>query len=213
MIPSTSRPLLLGAALLASVSAARADFSGAFDLGAPGVYDLVSGQTIDLGAWSVEFLTDHESGTGSISTVSAPDSFTLSASVYGAGAAVSVSYDGFTSAGTVNFSAAGPHYQNLNEILRVYLDEDLQSSTDLNYTIDVQPGQVLAITLWAVGFNITSNGGIPSVDHFQADSSVEISNFTFTPAPSSPIPEPASAAALFGAFALSAGALRRRRRA
>ncbi len=211
------RFLFLGAALLAGVTALRADFSGDYDVGAAGSYSLVSGETTGFGAWSAMLTTGGSGGSGSVTTNSAPNSLTFSATgnmELGTGS-VAFTHDGFASAGTVSFSfslgGSGP--------FSVTLDNVAQTPVGSIYSFEVGAGQVMAFNvsatgtmgMWVpMGFDpITMAPTMMFMPGFPQTQTVTLSDFS---GPVSAIPEPASAAALAGFALLGLAASRRRPR-
>lgn len=75
--PRVIRPLVLGFALAATAIALRADFSGFYDVGAPGAYDLVNNSTTAFGHWQASATFSGPGSSGNLDTRSAPASLTL----------------------------------------------------------------------------------------------------------------------------------------
>lgn len=210
------RSLLLAASLpFAAVSALRADFSGAYDAGAPASYNLVSGASTGIGVWTGLLTTSGTGGSGTVNTGSAPDSLSLSVTgnpEQGNGT-LRFSAPSFTAAGTVSFDFTGS--------LTVLLDNQTQAATGSSYSFAVEAGQTLAFQISATGtsgYMMMMPGGIDPITMmptyiytwmpgYPGMGSATISNFV---APAA-IPEPSAFAALAGGLVLAGVAFRRRR--
>lgn len=209
-----SPSLLLGLAL-AATSILRADFSGAYDVGTPGAYNLVSGATTAFGQWEALGTTTTLNSKSKVDTSSAPASIILTATgensktnpaVAAGTATTNFTFDSFVTGGQVSFSFAR---SGNGGGFAVLLDDVPQTAaTASTYSFGVTPGQTLT-------FRVNATGTAPTFDFFSGtattgivNSIVTISNFV-TP---SAIPEPSSCAALAGAAFLGLAVSRRRTR-
>lgn len=210
------RSLLVLAGLVLSAASLRADFSGAYDTGAAGAYNLVNGASTGFGAWTGLLSTGGTGGSGSVNTNSAPGSLTLSATgnaEMGMGTLL-FSAPSFAEAGVVSFDFSGS--------LSVLLDGQAQAATGSSYSFAVETGQTLAFQISAMGtqgFMMMMPGGIDPImmtpimtptwfPGSPMSNTATIFNFS---APAA-VPEPSAFAALAGGLALVGATLRRRRR-
>lgn len=209
-----SLSLLLGLAL-AATSVLRADFSGAYSVGTPGSYNLVSGATTAFGQWEALGTTTTLHSKSNVDTSSAPASIILTATgensksggtVPAGTATTDFTFESMAIGGQLSFTFVR---SGNGGSFTVFLDNLPQTAaTASSYTFAVTPGQTLT-------FRVSATGVAPTFDFFSGtattgivNSIVTISNFV-TP---SAVPEPSSCAALAGTAFLGLALTRRRGR-